>query len=52
MTLKDLYKKAKERGAEVVHRDDGNYRLKYPVGYNGNKNPKVLNELGRTTHGR
>ena len=37
MTLKNLYKKAKERGAKVVHRDDGNYRLKYPAGYNGNK---------------
>ena len=22
------------------------------LGYNGNKNPKILNELGRTTHGR
>ena len=37
MTLKDLYKKAKKRGAKVIRRDDGNYRLKYPIGYNGNK---------------
>ena len=37
MTLKNLYKKAKERGAKVICRNDGNYRLQYPVGYNGNK---------------
>ena len=37
MTLKNLYKRAKERGAKILCRSDGNYRIQYPKGYKGNK---------------
>ena len=37
MTVRDLYKKAKETGGEVTLRDDGNYRLVYKTIYDTSK---------------
>ena len=37
MTLKELKKKAKDTGGEVIKRDDGNYRLHYKTIYDTSK---------------